>query len=92
MWPLSSSVRPLSVEEIERDSLEQLKSEAPRVPQVPFGFANANWEEFKSQVKPGDEIVRVRSPPKSWESLSGWEGLVLVRDGIIIASIAERVS
>jgi hypothetical protein len=83
---------PLSIEEIERESLEELKSGAPRVPQVPFGFANEDWEEFKLQYQPGDTILRVRSPPKSWQSLAGWEGLILVRDGTIIASIAERVS
>jgi len=83
---------PLSIAEIEQKSLEELKVDSSRVPQLPFGFANGDWEEFKAQVKPGDEILRVCSSPDSWASLAGWEGLVLVRDGIIIASITETIS
>jgi hypothetical protein len=82
---------PLSLAAIEQASLEQI-AKSPHAPQVPFGLINAQWEEFKSKAKSTDVILRVRSPSDSWQSLAGWAGLVLVRDGIIIASITERVS
>jgi hypothetical protein len=82
---------PLSVEEIERASLAEFAGLA-RVPQVPFGFKNAEWETFKSRMEPGDVIVRARSSAASWAGLAGWRGLLLVRAGLVVEAISEAVS
>lgn len=83
---------PLSVQFLEAESLAELENDAPRVPRVPFGFANAAWQRLKSKVEPGDVIVRAKSPPKAWRDLAGWRGLLLVREGIVIDSLTEEVS
>ncbi|MCR9074312.1 MAG: hypothetical protein NXI18_21890 [Alphaproteobacteria bacterium] len=73
--------------EIEAEELESLReyAELPHarkdVPMVPFGFANKRWREFKATIQPGDEIRRISSPSACWDRLSGWQGLVLIRNG-----------
>ena len=87
-WSVSE---PLSVPEIEAEELETLRRYAELaharkdVPMVPFGFANKRWQEFKATIQPGDEIRRISSPSVCWDRLSGWQGLVLIRNGRVVS-------
>jgi len=45
------------------------------------------WEQFKSQMRPGDELWEFSSPPETWRMYMGRAGIVLVRKGKIIASL-----
>ena len=86
-WYVSS---PMTAEEIEQSALEQLKefyrgsNTRKDIPMVPFGFANYKWNEFKSKVQQGDEIRKISAPKEYWQRLEGWEGYVLVRQGIVV--------
>lgn len=81
-WHISE---PMTVEEIEKNKLAEIteylnKPDARKdVPKLPFGFANGEWEEFKTRLKPRDEIREIMSPPESWQALAGWQGYVIVR-------------
>ena len=79
----------LPIEEIER---KHTYPEDGRIPHVPFGFANASWVEFKSQIEPGDKIYSFESSPESWRILAGREGYILVRNEKVIATMITRMS
>jgi hypothetical protein len=89
---------PLSVEEIEQEAMKELVryQQSPNarkdVPMVPFGFANDEWNVFKSKVEPGDEIRKITAPSEYWQRLAGWEGYVLVREGLIIWQMMTRIN
>jgi hypothetical protein len=53
----------------------------------PFGFQNDLWESLKAKMKPGDELWTFCSPGGSWRNLAGRSGIVLLRDGEVIADI-----
>lgn len=83
---------PLSVDQVEAEGLELLKSSLPGVPRVPFGHDNDLWEELKAVVRPGDELYWYSSPPSAWRVLKGREGYVLVRSGQVIAHLLTGIS
>jgi hypothetical protein len=89
---------PLSVEEIEQEAMKELirYHQSPNarkdVPMVPFGFANDEWNVFKSKVEPGDEIRKITAPREYWQRLAGCEGYVLVREGLIIWQMITRIN
>lgn len=94
-WTVSG---PFSVDGVEAKELRQLEEVLQReghrkdVPQVPFGLANDDWQDFKSRVQAGDEIHYVHAPPVRWASLSGWGGYVLVKHGRIIATMVTVIN
>jgi hypothetical protein len=53
----------------------------------PFGFRHREWEEFKVQMLPADELWTFSSPPDSWGDLAGRAGVALVRNGVPIGTI-----
>ena len=67
-----------TVASLEEESLRELSTQAARVPQVPFGFANGTWAKFKNQAQPGDRIQRFTAPLGL--------GLVLMRGDCLIAT------
>lgn len=94
-WHISA---PLTVKKIEAREQKKIKADIQQhpddkdVPAVPFGFQNADWQRFKKAIQPGDEIYFIAAPAKYWQHLAGWEGYVLVRNGIIIKSLATDVN
>ena len=88
-WSIS---KPLSVSAAERQSLKEVRSGAPRVPQVPFGFANTEWVAFKAKLRPGDILVRLVAPSSAWSSSAGWDGYAIVRSGVVVATFTVLVS
>ena len=58
----------------------------------PFGFLNGRWEEFKAQMRPGDELWTFRSPDDTWANLAGSGGVVLVRDGTPIKALVTMMN
>jgi hypothetical protein len=44
-----------------------------------------DWQEFKAQLKPGDELWNWSSPPESWRMMGGRAGVAIVRNGEIVA-------
>jgi hypothetical protein len=71
---------PKTVAQLEAESLERLVKEAGRVPQVPFGFSNKDWNEFKAKHKIGDGEKLV------WYVGGGLGGYLLMREGCVVAS------
>src|SRR5437588_5025256 len=58
----------LDVAAVEREGLDAVQS-CHHCPQVPFGYMNRFWKEFKREIKPGDSLVFFRSDRKSWSGL-----------------------
>lgn len=81
-----------SVEEVEaewaKEQARGLRAEVRR----PLGFINAQWETFKAQMQPGDELWTFRSDDGSWKMLAGREGYALVRNGEVIDEIVTVLS
>ena len=48
------------------------------------------WQAFKSQLKPADELWYFRSPPATWQHLMGWEGYAIFRDDKLVATFTTR--
>ena len=63
-----------------------------RVPHVPFGFANDEWQRFKAAMLPGDRIYAFSSAPDSWKALAGRAGYVLVRNGKPVAQMVTLMN
>lgn len=74
-----------TVEEAEREHLVKTDRLGPNP--VPFGFIHGQWLKFKGQIRPGDQLWNFCSSGESWEHLAGREGLCIVRNGEIVASI-----
>lgn len=67
-------------------------SKPPIIAGIPFGFANADWIEFKSLMQSGDELWFYSSPQESWDELMGTEGYVIIREGKIIAEMVTALN
>ena len=78
---------PLMVETLERESLEEMKKHAPRVPQVAFGFENAAWLVFKAKIRPNDTLVRLTCGRDTY-----WLGYAIVRSDVVIATFVLELS
>lgn len=70
----------------------KLLLEAGITPEKPFGRRNAEWEELKQSIRPGDCLFHYRSDEESWNNLSGREGYILIRRGKPIAGVLVRMS
>jgi hypothetical protein len=70
-------------EAIEARSLEAMK-DCKNCPQVPFGYANAEWLAFRSQMRAGDVLLYFRNNDANWHSLTGAAGYGLARQGRLI--------
>lgn len=88
-WSVSD---PLTVETVEAQSLAKLRGylDGPNarkdIPQLPFGFLNDSWRQFKKQIQPDDNLLLLASPAESWEQLWGWRGYIIVRNGTVVDS------
>jgi hypothetical protein len=81
-------------ERITVEEAEHLHTRAPdersaRVPVLgkPFGFLNAEWEELKARMRPGDELWTFASPPRFWQHMAGRSGIALVRDKKMVCAV-----
>lgn len=81
--------RPLSVDNLEKQAPAVSKG---RTPLREFGFGSVQWQKIKSQMQPGDELYRFRSPPETWANLRGRAGIVLVRDGKVIEMLVTSLN
>ena len=58
----------------------------------PFGYNNAQWEELKALMQPGDELWEVCTSKKLWDDLMGYHHYELCRDGVILATVVMRMN
>lgn len=47
---------------------------------------------FRDEMQPGDEVWSFCSPPEDWRAKGGRKGLVLVRDGMVVRSVATLLN
>jgi hypothetical protein len=59
---------------------------------VPFGFRNTSWRDLLSQMQEGDELWEFESSPHSWNNLAGRAGIELVRKGVVVGVIINRMN
>jgi hypothetical protein len=83
---------PLTIEQVEQETLDDEIKKYPDVPQVPFGFQNKEWKKLKSKYKDGDEFFFYWSDPVSWFYLRGESGYVLIRQNKVVDKIVCRIS
>ena len=68
--PLPQNVRllagPLTIEEVEATSLEEIRGKVPPEKFHPFGFAHEHWLKFKAAIPPGAQLWKYQFsvPPK----------------------------
>ena len=43
-----------------------------------------DWRRLKALIKEGDEVWTFCSPKEYWERHMGWQGIVLVRNGVLV--------
>ena len=51
-----------------------------------------DWERLKSEMRPGDQLMRFVSSYQSWEKHAGRMGIALVRDGKVIDAFVTMVN
>lgn len=80
-------LREVSVEEVERIELVS----AVGAPNLPFGYLNSLWLNFKAQLKPGDTLWQFRYVPYEGQPLDAWRheagGYAIKRKGGVVAKI-----
>jgi hypothetical protein len=76
---------PLSVAELERTHMIQLRESGKL---LPFGYANEKWLEFKAATQPGDRIYFYIHRENRFYS----DGHFLVRKGCIIRHLLGSIS
>jgi hypothetical protein len=74
---------PLDVATVEKEGLKAVR-DCAHCPQVPFGYMNRYWQDFKHELRPGDLLVFFRSDSKSWGGLYGREGYAILRKGKVV--------
>ena len=77
----------ITAEEVERIELVS----AVGAPNLPFGYLNSLWLNFKGQLKPGDTLWQYHYVPYEDQPLDAWcheaEGYAIKRNGAIVAKI-----
>jgi hypothetical protein len=81
----------LSIDEVESKESVLITKSGEEI-SVPFGRINSLWKDIKSEYKEGDCILFFTTSDSSWESLSGREGYVIVRDNKVINSILTELN
>jgi len=80
----------VTVREAEENNL--IYNDSFDVNPLPFGFMNKKWEELKLKIQEGDKLIEYRTSEKSWEHMSGREGIWLVRDSKLIDQIITEMN
>ncbi len=83
---------PMTIADIEEHSLKEMKRH-PDVPQVPFGFMNSKWLEFRSLIREADEIYYFNTQTHEGSIAAGYagDGYAVVRDGMVVDVFASSV-
>lgn len=80
-------LREVTPDEVERIELVS----ATGAPNLPFGYLNSVWLNFKEQLKPGDTLWQYRYVPFEGQPLDAWrheaEGYAIKRNGVVVAKI-----
>ncbi len=82
---MQTKISPDAAEKKHMVSVEALGPEP-----IAFGYNNGAWKALKQFLRPGDELWEFSSPEESWARLAGLEGLSIVRDKEIVASIITQ--
>ena len=79
----------LSLKQVEQDNMH---ADDERVPHVPFGFNNPQWEELKRAVTEKSELREFDFPQSDWDVGMGSCGYLLIEDSFIIGSIVTGMN
>ena len=82
---------PFTIEEVEKRAMEEIKK-SPDAPQIPFGYINEEWQEFKKKCSKNSAIYAFDSSRESWEALRGRKGYALIDNNKVIDIIITRMS
>ena len=55
-------------------------------------WVETKWVPFVSQMLPGDELWRFRSPDQTWANLAGRAGYAIVRNGTVVHSLVTLLN
>lgn len=89
--PQATVQGPKRHETIEREALAEI-ARCRDCPQKPFGYQQAEWEQFKRLIREGDCVVFFRSNPASWNGLYGVEGYALIKNRKVVRIILTLMS
>lgn len=94
IYPLEWLQERITVQEAERMHTRAPDERSARIPALrkPFGFRNAQWEELKARMWPGDELWTFASPAESWRHLAGRSGIALVRNKKMVCAIVTLMN
>ena len=56
------------------------------------GGLSKEWKELAARMQPNDTFHFVSSSPETWDMLMGREGVVLVRDGVVVGGIVTAMN
>jgi len=74
-------IKQVNVEDLEKDNMVYLKKENKT---IAFGYSNFLWESLKDKIRPTDKVFMFSSGEETWLRNSGRQGVVLVRNNIVI--------
>jgi hypothetical protein len=80
-------VRQYTIEEAETDHAVKIRGKL-----VPFGYCNEQWRELRAQMQDGDHLWLATSPDEEWDALMGFEGILLVRNGLVVDSFVTKMN
>ena len=92
LYPIEWLDKPITLEAAERAYMPPRDDRSDPAPRKPFGFNNAQWEELKAHMQPGDELWTFSSPADSWQHLAGRAGVALVRNKKVVGAIVTLMN
>ncbi len=78
---------PLSIAEIERNEMRELPSDLlikSEFSKAPFGHRYPAWVDFKSRLRPGDQVIRYKPGQHDSIGRHGEAGYASIRAGCVI--------
>jgi len=74
-------IKQVNVEDLEKDNMVYLEKENKT---IAFGYSNFLWESLKNKIQPNDKVFMFNSGEETWLRNSGRQGVVLVRNNIVV--------
>ncbi len=77
---------PFDILEIEKKHMVVVENSSKK-DSIPFGYINFQWNDIKLKIQEGDKIFEFSTGPDSWQNLSGREGVIVLREDVVVGTI-----
>ena len=69
---------------VEQTTIKKVESAPILDHEQTFSDSFIDWKRLKDQFRAGDELWIFCSPDEEWDRFMGWQGLLIVRNGLLL--------